>query len=85
MFCNDDIPTPSQWVSMFERLEASTPIPRVSAFDRLVFPSAQQPKGTIKQKRWMPKQKKPLKITIRQGHETQEDEKKYCSSQLPLL
>ena len=74
MFHNDDVPTPSQRVSVFDRLEVNTLIPRVSAFERLVFPSAQQPKGTTKQKRWMPKQKKPLKITIRQGHETQENE-----------
>lgn len=74
MFRNDDVPTPSQRVSVFDRLEANTLIPRVSAFERLVFPSAQQPKGTTKQKQWMPKQKKPLKITIRQGHEIQEDE-----------
>ncbi|XP_060968195.1 uncharacterized protein LOC133035834 [Cannabis sativa] len=72
MFHSDDVPTPSPRVSVFDRLEPSTSTPRVSAFERLVFPSAPQSKGTKKQKQWMPKQKKSLRITIR-GHETQED------------
>ncbi|XP_062093643.1 uncharacterized protein LOC133799660 [Humulus lupulus] len=74
MFRNDDVPTPSSRVSVFDKLEASTSTPRVSAFERLVFPSAPQPKGTKKKKQWVPKQKKPMRITILQGHETQEDE-----------